>query len=72
MVTIARDFKRYVGAQIGIYNPSGERVGRVGRLRNTEFIFVGVAGMGGDELAARMGLTDVSAAHGGAALAQSA
>jgi adenine-specific DNA-methyltransferase len=34
------DSKRYVGAQIGIYNPSGERVGRVSHLRNTEYVFV--------------------------------
>jgi adenine-specific DNA-methyltransferase len=37
---IERDYKRYVGAQIGIYNPSGEKVGAIGRLRNTEFLFV--------------------------------
>ncbi len=37
---IASDFKRYVGAQIGIHNPRGEKVGRVGRLRNTEYLFV--------------------------------
>jgi adenine-specific DNA-methyltransferase len=37
---LAREYKRYVGAQIGIYNPRGEKVGRVGRLRNTEFLFV--------------------------------
>ena len=34
------EFPRYVGARIGIHNPRGERVGRVGRLRNTEFLFV--------------------------------
>jgi adenine-specific DNA-methyltransferase len=34
------DFKRYVGAQIGIHNPAGERVGRVSHLRNTEWILV--------------------------------
>jgi adenine-specific DNA-methyltransferase len=34
------DFKRYVGAQIGIHNPSGERVGEVSHLRNTEWLFV--------------------------------
>jgi adenine-specific DNA-methyltransferase len=34
------DAKRYVGAQIGIYNPCGEKVGRVGRLRNREFVYV--------------------------------
>lgn len=40
VLTIATDFPRYVGARIGIYNPRGERVGRVGRLRNTEYVFV--------------------------------
>jgi adenine-specific DNA-methyltransferase len=34
------DFKRYVGAQIGIYNPSGDKVGAVSHLRNTEVLFV--------------------------------
>ena len=34
------DFKRYVGAQIGIYNPSGDKVGRVSHLRNKENFFV--------------------------------
>lgn len=34
------DFKRYVGAQIGIHNPSGVKVGTVSHLRNTEFVFV--------------------------------
>jgi adenine-specific DNA-methyltransferase len=37
---IERDYKRYVGAQIGIYNPRGEKVGRVSHLRNTEMVFV--------------------------------
>ena len=32
--------KRYVGAQIGIYNPRGQRVGRVSHLRNQEHLFV--------------------------------
>jgi adenine-specific DNA-methyltransferase len=34
------DFKRYVGAQIGIYNPSGEKVGKVSHLRNRECLFL--------------------------------
>jgi adenine-specific DNA-methyltransferase len=33
--------RRYVGAQIGIHNPRGERVGTVGHLRNTELLFLG-------------------------------
>jgi adenine-specific DNA-methyltransferase len=37
---LAHDYKRYVGAQIGIFNPSGKKVGRVGHLRNTEHLFV--------------------------------
>ena len=37
---VAVDFKRYVGAQIGIYNPDGEKVGRVSHLRNKEYLFV--------------------------------
>jgi len=35
-----RDHPRYVGARIGIYNPSGERVGAVSHLRNHEHLFV--------------------------------
>ena len=37
---VADDFKRYVGAQIGIHNPSGEKVGRISHLRNKEYLFV--------------------------------
>ena len=32
------DSKRYVGAQIGIHNPQGVKVGEVSHLRNTELI----------------------------------
>ena len=34
------DAKRYVGAQIGVFNGAGERVGRVTRLRNVEHLLV--------------------------------
>ncbi|HKU38792.1 MAG TPA: DNA adenine methylase [Polyangiales bacterium] len=34
------DFRRYVGAQIGIYNPAGEKIGKISHLRNQELIFV--------------------------------
>lgn len=34
------DSPRYVGARIGIHNPAGDRVGEVGRTRNTEWLFV--------------------------------
>ena len=37
---VAFDSRRYVGAQIGIFNARGERVGRVSHLRNTEYVFV--------------------------------
>lgn len=40
VTTIENDFKRYVGAQIGIYNPRGEKVGRVSHLRNKEYLYV--------------------------------
>ncbi len=33
------EYDRYVGARIGIYNPSGEKVGKVGRLKNLEYLF---------------------------------
>lgn len=38
--TIQTDYKRYVGAQIGIYNPQGEKVGKVSHLRNVEYLYV--------------------------------
>jgi adenine-specific DNA-methyltransferase len=34
------DSRRYVGAQIGVYNPRGERVGAVSHLRNRESLIV--------------------------------
>lgn len=43
-----RDHPRYVGCKIGIHNPRGERVGTVGRVRNTELIFV--AGRGAERV----------------------
>ena len=38
VIEIARP--RYVGARIGIHNLKGEKVGKVGRLRNVEHLFV--------------------------------
>jgi adenine-specific DNA-methyltransferase len=40
LATIATDYRRYVGARIGIHNPRGEKVGRVSHVRNTEYLFV--------------------------------
>jgi adenine-specific DNA-methyltransferase len=37
---LAFDCKRYVGAQIGIHNPAGVKVGSVSHLRNTEYVFI--------------------------------
>lgn len=37
---LAFDRRRYVGAQLGIHNAAGVRVGQVGRLRNVEYVFV--------------------------------
>jgi adenine-specific DNA-methyltransferase len=40
VLVIEREHKRYVGAQIGIHDPRGAKVGEVGRLRNKEYLFV--------------------------------
>jgi adenine-specific DNA-methyltransferase len=40
VVVFSSDFKRHVGAQVGIHNPQGEKVGRAGKLRNTEHLFI--------------------------------
>lgn len=38
--TIENEYKRYVGAKIGIHNQKGEKVGKVKKVNNKEFIFV--------------------------------
>ena len=40
VVVLAFESKRYVGAQIGIFNPSGDKVGKVSHLTNLEYVFV--------------------------------
>lgn len=40
VTTIENNFKRYVGAQIGIYNPQGQKVGKVSHLTNKEYVYV--------------------------------
>ena len=40
LCVLAFDSPRYVGARIGIHNPSGDKVGRVSHLRNTEYLLV--------------------------------
>ena len=37
---IEHDHKRYVGAQIGIHNSQGLKVGRVSHLRNKEYLYI--------------------------------
>jgi adenine-specific DNA-methyltransferase len=61
------DSKRYVGAQIGIYNPRGERVGRVSHLRNHEHVFVV-----GPDKARIAAVTHAAAASGASAVAGAA
>lgn len=38
--TVPIDHKRYVGAQIGIHNLKGEKVGKVSHLRNKELLYI--------------------------------
>lgn len=49
--TLEHDFKRYVGAQIGIYNPQGRKVGKVSHLRNKEYLYIASR----DDLSERLG-----------------
>jgi adenine-specific DNA-methyltransferase len=36
--TLAFDSRRYVGAQIGIHDPRGKKVGAVSHLHNVEYL----------------------------------
>ncbi|MEI7547839.1 MAG: DNA adenine methylase, partial [Actinomycetota bacterium] len=54
---LAFDSRRYIGAQIGLYNPGGALVGEVSHLRNHEWIVVA----GPRKVVARM--TEPFAAH---------
>ncbi len=40
VTVIARESRRYVGAQIGIHNPRGKKVGKVSHLRNVEYLYL--------------------------------
>ncbi|MEX0876896.1 MAG: DNA adenine methylase [Phycisphaerales bacterium] len=51
VVVLDRDHPRYVGCKIGIHNHKGQRVGAVGKVRNTEHFFV--AGVGAERLLAQ-------------------
>ena len=58
---LAVDSKRYVGAQIGIHDPAGRKVGTVSHLRNTEYVVVA-----GDLTAAERAAIERVASHHGA------
>jgi adenine-specific DNA-methyltransferase len=55
------DSRRYVGAQIGIHNPQGERVGTVSHVRNQELLAIA-----GDRLEVRRLVDSVEAVAAGA------
>ncbi len=38
--TFEHNFRRYIGARIGIYNPKGAKVGTIGHTTNKEFIYI--------------------------------
>ena len=40
VTTIENDYKRYVGAQFGIHDLQGNKVGKVSHLRNKEYLYV--------------------------------
>ncbi len=40
VAVLSLPYRRYVGARIGIHNPSGEKVGEVSHTENTEYVFV--------------------------------
>ncbi|MFA5758422.1 MAG: DNA adenine methylase [Clostridia bacterium] len=40
VTTITKDYNRYIGAKIGIYNPSGEKVGKIKSTKNKEYIYI--------------------------------
>lgn len=40
VAVLAFESKRYVGAQIGIFNPDGQKVGKVSHLRNLEYLVI--------------------------------
>ncbi len=40
LVVLDRDHPRYVGCKIGIHNQSGKKVGKAGKMCNTEYFFI--------------------------------
>lgn len=39
-LVLEKEHKRYIGAQLGIYNPKGEKVGNVSHTKNIEYLFI--------------------------------
>ena len=61
VTVLAVDSKRYVGAQIGIHDPAGRKVGTVAHLRNTEYVVVA-----GELAAGERAAVERAASHHGA------
>ncbi len=61
IATLAFDSARYVGARLGIHNPSGLKVGTVSHLRNREYLV-----LAGSVTAVRTAVSAAMAAHPGA------
>ena len=68
VATLAFDSARYVGARIGIFDPSGRKVGRVSHLSNQELVVIAgepalvrrVVEAAGDAMSATVGATSVA------------
>jgi adenine-specific DNA-methyltransferase len=61
VATLAFDQARYVGARIGIHDPSGRKVGVVSHVRNTEYLV-----LSGDRAAVRRAVAGAEALAGAA------
>ena len=61
VATLAFDSARYVGARIGIFDPSGRKVGRVSHLSNQELVVIA-----GEPALVRRVVEAVGASHRGA------
>jgi len=67
---IGYDSRRYVGAQIGVFNPRGERVGEVSHLHNVEYLVLsGDRALVQRALQSSSELTNASTSANGASIA---
>jgi adenine-specific DNA-methyltransferase len=69
VATLAFDSARYVGAKIGIFDPSGRKVGRVGHLSNRELVVIAGAPALVRRVVEAVGATPVSTVRRPAAVA---